>query len=117
MLKIIAIASEDGWAFVDRDGEVLLIKPAYSQSNLLATSRVSTGTMDEPELRESVLRMLNDCAEGMLGCDLDRWELSQEVDVAKQFPVLADAQDPDAVKKLAQEVAEKHQVFEVGAAA
>ena len=206
MLKIIAIASEDGWAFVDRDGEVLLIKPQYSQSNLLATSRVSagkaiykyrfeamdesfpdwaalleflrrrlserhskedvappgefapeiledapkelkakllawigkelipnrewkaaivllkalqksTGTMDEPELRESVLRMLNDCAEGMLGCDLDRWELSQEVDVAKQFPVLADAQDPDAVKKLAQEVAEKHQVFEVGAAA
>jgi len=39
------------------------------------------------------------------------------VDVTKQFPVLADAQDPDAVKKLAQEVAEKHQVFEVGAAA
>ena len=43
MLKIIAIASEDGWAFVDRDGDVLLIKPAYSQSNLLATSRVSAG--------------------------------------------------------------------------
>lgn len=206
MLKIVAIAPEDGWAYVVRNGQTVLIRPPYAQSNLVATSEEaseravqkygfealdkdfpdwgslleyllgrlseqqkkdvapvsefapeilgsaskdlkikllarigkelipnrewkgallllkslqnSRGTMDDPELRNTVLRMLSDCADGMLRWDLDRRKLTEEgQDIAKQFPILASAQDPNAVKKLAQEVAEKHQVFKVGAAA
>ncbi|HWY20211.1 MAG TPA: hypothetical protein VNX26_03265 [Candidatus Acidoferrum sp.] len=203
MLKIVAIAPEDGWAFVVRNGETLLIRPPYAQSSLMATSeeasegavqkygfealdkdfsdwgslleylrgrlserqkkevapvsefapeilgsapkelkakmlarigkelipnrewkaallllrsmQKSRGTMDDPELRNMVLDMLEDCAEGMLRWDLGRRKLTQEgQDLANQFPILASAQDPNAVKRLAEDVAEKHQVFNVG---
>jgi hypothetical protein len=38
MLDMIAAAVEDGWAFVRRGNNILLIKPPYLQSNMLAVS-------------------------------------------------------------------------------
>jgi hypothetical protein len=43
MLKMLAAALEDGWAFVRRGRDILLVKPPYLQSDLLA---VSEGTVE-----------------------------------------------------------------------
>jgi len=41
MLRIMAIAPEDGWAFVERDGKFLLLKPPYSQRTIYPASERS----------------------------------------------------------------------------
>lgn len=41
MLKVVATALEDGWAFVRRGGMTILVRPPYSpyyQSNVVAVS-------------------------------------------------------------------------------
>ena len=38
MLELLAIAPEDGWAFVRRDGQLILIKPPYRDSSLVRVS-------------------------------------------------------------------------------
>jgi hypothetical protein len=40
MLKLRALEPRDGWAFVARNGEVLLIKPPYRESNVTGTSEL-----------------------------------------------------------------------------
>ena len=34
MLKLLATAPEDGWAFVQRDAEILLVRPPYRRWDL-----------------------------------------------------------------------------------
>lgn len=41
MLKLLAVARADGWAFVERDHEVLLVRPPYRQANLAEASMAS----------------------------------------------------------------------------
>jgi len=38
MLELLAIAREDGWAFVKKDEQLILIKPPYRDSNLVRVS-------------------------------------------------------------------------------
>ncbi|MBZ5618263.1 MAG: hypothetical protein LAQ69_05925 [Acidobacteriia bacterium] len=38
MLELLAIAREDGWAFVRQDEQLMLVKPPYRQSNLARVS-------------------------------------------------------------------------------
>lgn len=38
MLKVVATALEDGWAFVRRGGMTILVRPPYYQSNVVAVS-------------------------------------------------------------------------------
>ena len=40
MFRLLAIAPEDGWAFVRRDDELLLVKPPYSQRTLSRVEEV-----------------------------------------------------------------------------
>ncbi|SPF39518.1 hypothetical protein SBA4_2350005 [Candidatus Sulfopaludibacter sp. SbA4] len=35
MLELLAIAREDGWAFIKKDGQLILLKPPYRDSNLV----------------------------------------------------------------------------------
>jgi hypothetical protein len=44
MLKLLAAAFEDGWAFVKRNGEILLVRPPYYSWNL---SVVSESTLEK----------------------------------------------------------------------
>lgn len=43
MLKMLAAAFEDGWAFVKRDDDILLVQPPYLQSNLHTVSEEIVG--------------------------------------------------------------------------
>ena len=41
MLELLAIASEDGWAFVRTEGDIVLARPPYSASNSSSVSEAS----------------------------------------------------------------------------
>lgn len=41
MLKLLALAPEDGWAFVQRDAEILLVRPPYRRSSMPVVSEAT----------------------------------------------------------------------------